>query len=443
MKLTVNLCLYMASAILACLPVLYLSQHVPSLGKTDFEPTIIAAKLVNQGHRDAVYANAPYSDNRNPDWIREETMLTAGTYNTVYAYSPLYLRFFSPLVRTFSYDNLVYALLVINLLALGLFAALLALLLPDDSRFRAAGIVLVVSANSAMAALLLGQNTLPFVLSCFAFYYAINGQRTILACLAFGAAILMKPWAPVLLAFPFFKRDYFHAGLLAILFISVTAVTWFLEPDLLQGFLKISHQHSDIRILAYNNYSLAAALQRLALHNWSIYQNWKIAPVEPVVGFGLRLLIAAGAVFAGWLVRRDYVRLLAACVLFFALSRVFWDHYSLLFLPLIVYELKQLWQDRQRAIFWIGLAFSLLVYYPGHMTIYVRIFTTLYPLTSQFTAQKMVALFSIVPSALFIGALLVGCWRDGVFREWRTRVFDFQFEMAQLRRAHQRLLNRS
>ncbi|MCP5482892.1 MAG: DUF2029 domain-containing protein [Spirochaetales bacterium] len=318
-----------------------------AVGRIDLAPTYIAARLYATGNTGAIYANTPYGFDRSEHWIALENETPRSAFGTVFAYCPAYLWLFVPIAQGLSLDALTLAVVVANWMLIGLFFLYLARI--GRTPFEQAAIVLGGMLSTCAAnGVQLGQNVAPLLVAAFVYARSCQSGNRIVAVISFLAANMLKPWAGVLILLPLMRREWKLAGLLLGSLALFCGLQFVIDPGAFIEYVRITLEHSRISILANNNFSLAAGLQRLYTQNWYLYADWTGAPPEPLPMKVLRFGAAAAVVFVCFRAKVNWNVCLQACLFSaFLIMNVFWDHYSLLFLPFFFERLLQIRQERK------------------------------------------------------------------------------------------------
>lgn len=392
--------------------------------QTDFAPVYVAARLYNSGQSAAVYAIKPYTADRPAAWAEIEESLPNGGFGTVFPYSPAYLLAIAPLVGALPYERCVALWFGINLLLAVYLSLRLALLFPHPKWRPLVLILAVASSNALQAPLGLGQNFLLCLFGIVCFLDAWRRQAWLWLAFAYLLACACKPWAFLLIGLPILERDWKRFLLLAasgLVFVGLQHLTL---SELWSGYLRITAEHTQIGILAYNNYSLSAALRRLTMPDWSQYALWKDAGAEPIALSLLRGLLLLPVMFAGWLSRRRLFHLHCAATTVFLLGNVYWDYYALMNLPFALFHfLNQKYRWPERTL--VGILI-VTVFIPPHSFLY-ELISIHGPSFLSFSAmEKTAALVSATPSLLILWVYLRD-WQlnENPISDWRRRLLDF------------------
>ncbi len=392
-------------------------------GQPDFIPVYVAAQLYNRGDIAAIYDHTPYGTHKADEWVEVESQVPNGNWQTVYPYAPVYLLPVAALVQFVSYHTAVIVLYSFNAaLVLGLSVGL-ALYLPlPNITARAALVIFLCTAHAAVNVLWLGQNFMVCLLGLALFGRDYLHGQTWRAALWFLLANVSKPWAAAFLLLPFLRRDYKSTALYggALLFFFGVQYLW--QPELVQGYIEITRSHTGITILAANNHSLSAGLTRLLVPGWTAFYDWTNAGAEFFSAKFIRYALIPPVVLVGWITRDDRLRAHATVLTLFLLGNVFWDFYGLLMLPFVMYTIVETRQPAYRVLLLIGV---FITYWLSHIVVYQIAAETLLSRVSLRQAEVTVALYSLVPAALYGFSFVHHIRRSGKLN-WRERLFDFR-----------------
>ncbi len=327
-----------------------LHYRTPVAYPVDALPTYLAAKVFGDGDLDAVYhPNVwPGPNEFHPAWLAEAKALGITAPQTSFIYGPIYLLLVWPLASVLSLQAFLWLLTWLNAACavyLGKTSAQLAGVRPLWAQL---GIALLVSVSFPCSyAALLGQNVLIAAALVLAAYVRLGrgdrGDRwwalgyLLLAC-------VVKPWCILFLGVLLLLRRLRELAIAATgyLLLLQAAPRLLLPGELMSGYEAVVGKVMGISLVAHNNVSLRALVDRLSWREWPEYIGvWNAArqassSVLWVDACGV-LLVGAAFSWLGW-TRRVSTELLGACAMcvgLFALS-LCWSHYLVFCLPLVV-----------------------------------------------------------------------------------------------------------
>lgn len=392
-------------------------------GQPDFIPVYVAAQLYNDGDIEAIYDHTPYGTHKAEEWVAMESQAPNGNWQTVYPYTPVYLLPVAVLVKFVSYHTAVIVLYTFNAALVLALSVGLALTLPLPHLTARAGLVIFLcTAHAAVNVLWLGQNFMICLLGLALFgrdYMQGHNRR---AVLWFLLANVSKPWAAAFLMLPFLRRDYKSTALYGCALILFFAAQYVWQPELVRGYIDITRSHTGITILAANNHSLSAGLTRLLVPGWTAFYDWTNAGDEFLKAKMIRYALIPPVVLVGWITRDDRLRAHATVLTLFLLGNVFWDFYGLLMLPFVMATILE---TERRTYRWLLLAAVFIMYWLSHIVVYQIAAETLLSRVSLRQAEVTVALYSLVPAALYGYSFVHHLRRSGELK-WRERLFDFR-----------------
>ncbi len=411
----------LACVLTALAPFLYNLSYSRSVGQTDLVPVITAAHLFNAGEYAAIYDHAPYENTTPEAWIAVEKTLPNGTWQTVYPYTPAYLLPFALLVRLFEYMTVVQIVFLLNLAIVGAGAVLAARRLSDRPLVQGLVIWFICSSTAAGAPVKLGQNFLICAAALYGFTTAYLNDRRGRAVLWFLIAAAAKPWAAAFLMLPFLRRDYKSTALFAGTLCAFVGAQYLWNPELFHGYIHITRSHTALSILAANNHSLSAGLTRLLTPGWPAFNTYANAGAEMLATKLIRYALILPVIAAGWIARHDRIRVQATVTVIFLLGNVFWDFYGLLLMPFFLLTALET-RHRGAAVLWWLLGFATLWIWHAH--IYEAAARHLVYRMELRSVEIIVALYSLLPAALYLGMFVEQCRRNDVFsRGWLQRLF--------------------
>ncbi len=339
-RLSLFLCGLVALASLATHWQLEKTRRGVMPGQVDFSPSYISAKLLLAGERQSVYGNEPYGSDRDLNWMAEERALPEGHYDTVFSYMPAYLIPMLPLAYAFDYLTIIRLLGALNIGLAALLCASLAVRFTDRPHWQLLLAGLLAHAHVITETIDLGQNMLLAGGFIYLFFEAVDRNRTWAAILFFLLAAISKPWAFLFGGYALVHRKYLMVVYLGASLAIIIGVQALLEPELFAGYLELSSAHSKIAVLAHNNVAFTAGLHRLLLDDWIQYVGWFDAGAAPFFLLPLKLALASLTVFVGWRTDDAKVKRRSVLVAVFVMLNVYWDYYMVLFLPLLLADLR-------------------------------------------------------------------------------------------------------
>lgn len=320
----------------------------------DFVPVIVAAKLYDKGKIDAIYSFHPDASERHPDWRAEERALPTDVSGTAYPYTPAYLLPFSWLVRVLKYRDLVDAMAVLNVLLAACMVSVLAVRITDDFPLQLAITCTFALAQAVEVPILLGQNFLLTLLFTAGFVIFDLERRRGLATLCFVLAATTKPWAAMLIAMPFLRRDYRMVSLATLSLVLLFGAQYAWNPELTRGYFEQAGVLGSMNLIAHNNMSLSAAMDRLSLsvagEPWYAWEKWRDVGKAPLPF--LRYGLGAGALLVGWIARSEVLKAQSVLIAMFLVSNVYWDFYALMLAPLVLSTILWLQPARESSPVW-------------------------------------------------------------------------------------------
>lgn len=315
----------------------------------DAIPTILAGRVWAAGHPDAVYHPTVWlvAGQIHPAWTAEAARLGLSMPDTSFVYSPVYLWLVRPLTTLLGPKQFLWVVTLSNAAAALVLGYQSARLLTHTTPAQRRGIALLVSASfPATYAALLGQNVLvaaALVLLGFRWLSEAGARRW----LGLGALLLacaFKHWCLPLLVVPLLLRRWREgfAGLGAYAVCFLALPRWLLPEVLWQGHQSVLAKLPGVSVLAFNNVSLRALIQRTSFPGWPYsarewnasrsVDGWPLAlEVALVLGVGLTFAILV------WRKRPStlHAGVGAMAVVLFALG-ICWSHYLVFALPLVV-----------------------------------------------------------------------------------------------------------
>lgn len=322
------------------------SARSPAMFPLDLIPTYIGAKLWLAGSADAVYHAGAWlpPDGGHAAWLEMLDELKLPPTDTAFVYSPVYLALVLPFVTIAKPLHFfwVYAILT----------AICSLFIGWEST-RLAGIrrpllrVLVTLATAfsfpCAYAAMLGQNTVimaALVLLGFRFFQQgqpwRGGSALVLAC-------AFKPWAVALLFVLALGRKWraFAAAMGAYLAVFVALPHLLFPAALIDGYERVMGNAVRTSVLAFNNMSLRALIERLRMGDWTEQAfDWANHGTIDVAGLVLEALVVVPLLIAFVRVvqraRPDFERLYIGYMAFVLLFLgVCWSHYLCFAIPLV------------------------------------------------------------------------------------------------------------
>lgn len=214
-----------AAASAICGIVMHLRSSVPD----DAASWWIAARLVANGHADALYAVDPndYARAIGPEWQHEAMLIGSDTYIVhPYVHAPIVAYALAPLTRIMSFDVFTFlgALITggcIALISAGAWAGWARRAMPP--LLLVAFTVLLWLTPAAQSSVRLGQTT-PFIFALIAMSFALSVRRPGVAAVLIAVAALIKLTPAVLIVAMLVFASRRRAGLIATAIVALTAL---------------------------------------------------------------------------------------------------------------------------------------------------------------------------------------------------------------------------
>ena len=324
---------------------LWFFVYLPDARFFDLVPTYAAGHLWLEGEWDAIYHPELWFSASAGDatWHGEVQRLSYPGLGNTYVYHPWYLLLLLPLIAWLPLWAFTGTFVILNAVALvWIVREALRCVGAEDIRLRVLLPVLLAVAYPVHYSIELGQNTLIalalFLLALRAFEGGRPWQGGALALLSIAA----KPWLVLLLGVLPFLGWWRRALALALACAGgLLALPRLLLPEaVLRDYTAVLERLPSVSILAYNNLSVRALIQRLGAEDWPAHLlHWVPIPVPPPVRvLELAVLAALGAAAALLLYRRRGTTavLNSGLVLVLLPLGVLWSHYLVMGIPLLI-----------------------------------------------------------------------------------------------------------
>jgi hypothetical protein len=324
-------------------------HRAPVVYPVDALPTYLAAKLYSAGHLDAVYHPTvwPTPEEMHPAWQEQAKQLGIAVPSTSFIYGPLYLLLAWPIASLLSLKAFLWSLTLANAACATFIGRSSARLAGIEQVGQQLGIAFLVALSFPCAyAALLGQNVLlaaALVLAAFMQLSRGGNQRWWAVALLVLACVL-KPWCVSFFGVLLLLRQLglFVAASGAYLLLVQALPRWLLPEALVSGYDQVVARVMQSSVLAYNNVSVRALIERWTTPEWPQLTATWAATRQTSTGVLIAeacSVLAVGLIFA-WLCwsrrpRAELAGATAMAVALFALS-VCWSHYLVFALPLVV-----------------------------------------------------------------------------------------------------------
>ena len=326
----------------------------------DLAPTYIAAHLLWQGNGSSIYRNSAYGVIRAPEWIAlEKRLMSDRGAETTFVYMPAYLWLVMPFALLLNFYQFKVLFILLKIPCLAYFFTSIASRWPGNLGGGARLIGTMCLSDAVVDSFRLGQNIEFLAFLIPAFFVASGRDKRLIAVLLFILAVLLKPWAAVLLLYPMTAMRKRLTGILLLSLGALLAFQWVLWPEEMSNFVRLVADHSKISILSYNNLSLAAFIHKLSFGDWMNHFGWTPAPETPAMLskiIRVPLLLALG-LFA-LLTTNPSLRRLAILMIPPAYMNIFWNHYLMIFFPFFADAMRRIWH---RPVLRVVFSFSLVL----------------------------------------------------------------------------------
>ncbi|MCB1166253.1 MAG: DUF2029 domain-containing protein [Leptospiraceae bacterium] len=333
----------------------------------DLAPTWISGRLLVEGMADHIYGNSAYGQTRDPEWVKLENKEMGGqSAETAYVYLPLYLTAVLPFALFTSFKAFSIAFLILNALLLSLFLA--TIVRPFMRRLGATtGLVvlmLLCLSDSIQECLRLGQNIAVLAVLVLPFFRACMRKGRIAPALLMAGMVLIKPWAPIFVIYPILNGRWKSALWSCLGIITIIGLNFTILPGPTIDYFRLASSHSGISILTFNNLSVDAFLHKLVLGNWmEYYTRFVPAPHHPdLLSHVARGVLSALILLSAYSSPSGGQRRRAALALPLLFLNIFWAHYLILLLPLLVFLFFRKPGNSPAGLLWRALVLSVLFF---------------------------------------------------------------------------------
>ena len=414
----------------------------------DLAPTWISGRLLVEGMADHVYGNSAYGQTRDPIWVTLENKEMGGqSAETAFVYLPLYLTAVLPFALFTSFKAFSIAFLILNAMLLSLFLA--TIVRPVMGRLGATtGLVILMLlclSDSIQECLRLGQNISMLAVLVLPFFRACMRKGRIAPALLMAGMVLIKPWAPIFLIYPILNGRWKSAlwGFLGM--VGMIGLNFAILPGPTTDYFRLAGSHSEISILTFNNLSVDAFLHKLALHNWmEYYTRFVPAPHHPdLLSFLVRGIVSAFILLSAYSSPSGGQRRRASLALPLLFLNIFWAHYLILLLPLLIFLFFRRPGSSPAGFLWRALVLSVL--YFDSTLIKEVYYLVLLKGVSLANLRWVLPFYNFLPGGLIliaIGLLGYGTYKRGLLRSpWSRLVAQTTKFVGETKRSFRRGTN--
>lgn len=301
----------------------------------DLAPSYVAAHLMWSGESGAIYDNSAYGNSRSETWIDKEKNLMGGQgAETTFLYLPFYLVIVSPLLLLGSFQAFKIAIMILKIPALAWAFASMASRWPGTIRAGMVAVGIMSLSDAVYDGFRLGQNV-EFLLFLLPFYFfSTLRSKTCISAALLCLAVLLKPWAVVLLGYPLASLKWKEASIQGSALGIMLLLQWLMFPEAMSEFAGLIASQGKLSILAYNNMSLDALIHKLSFPDWMKHFGWHPAPEHPgFLSALVRYLLVGGIAAYAVFTRIGRHRRLAVLMIPPVFMSIYWNHYLILYFP--------------------------------------------------------------------------------------------------------------